>query len=351
MVSRRAAVSLVLSAALTLVLAVVAGAEDGTLKLATGATVKAPGNQIKGAIQSESPVEVKIGTQTVPVEQIDSLEYDGLTQSYAQAKIRESAGNIPEAADLYGKAAAEAGAAKPLIARDAQFRKARLLANLALADPARATEAIGLLEQFNRQNPTSRQLGPSLDLLARLQIGKGDNDKADKALAELAKIKWAEGRATVLQAKVLAKRGKFDDALGKLETLLANAPEGSDRRRDALLGKAEALAGQKKYEDAEKVVRNVIETAGPEDLEAQATAHNTLGDLYRQAGKPKDALIEFLHTDILYPKDREQHPRALAQIVELCHELKLDDQAKDATDRLKQDYPSSPYATAVGAPK
>lgn len=332
---------------LLVAIAAPAWAEDGTLKLSPGATVTAPGNQIKGTIQAETPTEVKIAGRSVPVDQIDSIEYDGLTQSYAQARIRETTGNLAEAADLYGRAATEAGAAKPLIARDAQFKKARLIADLALADPARATEAIGLLDQFNRQHANSRQLGPSLELLARLHLAKGDNDRAEKALAELGKLKWAEPRASILQARVLARRGKYDEAIGRFDSLLAAAPKESAQRRDALLGKAEALAGQKKFAEAEGVVRSLIQAAGPEDLEAQAAAHNALGDLLRQAGKPKDALIEYLHTDILYPKDREQHPRALAQIVELCRELKFEDQARDAAERLKQDYPTSPYAAGI----
>ena len=41
-----------------------------------------------------------------------------------------------------------------------------------------------------------------------------------------------------------------------------------------------------------------------------ASAYNTLGDCLRAAGRPKDALIAYLHTDVLFAKDKEQHPRA-----------------------------------------
>lgn len=334
-----------------LTISVVALAEDGTVILVPGATVKAPGGRIRGSIGPESPIEVKVAGQSVPVEQIEAIDYDGVPQSYAQAKIRENSGNLTEAADQYQKAATEAGSAKPLIARAAQFNRARIVAVIAAGDPTRASDAVTLLEAFIRANASSRQIGPAQEALARLFLSRGDFDKAEKVLADLsAKVPWAANRAAVLQAKVLGKRGNFDEAIAALDRMLATISDPADKRRQgALLAKAEALGGLKKFDDAEAIVREIIKNAPAEDVEAQASAHNTLGECLRTAGRPKDALVEFLHTDVLFPKDKEQHARALAQIVQLCRELKLDDQAKEASDRLKQDYPSSPYSASIGA--
>lgn len=344
---RRDLLALLSTASLTCALTLAAGAEDGVLRLAPGATIKAAGNQIKGPIQAETPTEVKIGAQTVPVEQIDSLEYEPTPPKYLLARNQEGAGNLAKAADLYGEAAAEAGPSKPLVARASLFQRARLVAAIAQADKSRADEAVRLLEAFLRANPQGRQLAPALETLARLELSRGELDRADRALGDLAKVPWAEPRARVLQSRVLVRRGQVDQAIAGLDAYLAKAPEGQGPRRDALLAKAEALGAQKKFDEAEKIARDVVRSAGPEDAETQAAAHNTLGEVLRLAGKPKDALVEFLHTDILYPRDREEHPRALARIVDLCRELKLEDQAKDAADRLKAEYPTSPYATAV----
>jgi tetratricopeptide (TPR) repeat protein len=346
---RRDLLAIFSSATLTLALGAAAAAEDGVLRLLPGATIKAAGNQIKGPVQAETPTEVKIANQTVPVEQIDSLEYEPALPKALLARNQETAGNLTKAAELYGEAAAEAGPGKPLAARAALFQRARVVAALALGDKSRMEEAGRLLETFIRSNPQSRQLGPALETLARLEVARGELDRADKDLADLAKVPWAEPRARVLQANLLVKRGQPDQAIARLDELLSKAPEGSERRREALLAKAEALGGLKKFDEGVKIAREVIHGAGPEDAEAQSAAHNTLGELLRQAGKPKDALIEFLQTDILYPRDREQHPRALAQIADLCRELKLEDQAKDAADRLRAEYPTSPYAAALGA--
>ena len=93
----------------------------------------------------------------------------------------------------------------------------------------------------------------------------------------------------------------------------------------------------------------MIQGAPAEDAATQAAAHNTLGDCLRAAGRPKDALYAYLHTDLLFFKDKEQHPRALAQIVQIWRELKRHDRADEALDRLKAEYPKSPYLNAPPA--
>src|SRR5438067_2480188 len=82
----------------------------------------------------------------------------------------------------------------------------------------------------------------------------------------------------------------------QLARLIKSAAAGSVRHREARLAKAESLAGLKKYAEAEADVRDVIKTVPPEDAPAQSAAYNTLGDCLRAAGRPKDALLAYLHT-------------------------------------------------------
>ncbi|HEX8200596.1 MAG TPA: tetratricopeptide repeat protein, partial [Isosphaeraceae bacterium] len=158
---------------------------------------------------------------------------------------------------------------------------------------------------------------------------------------------WASDRATVLKAKVLGRRQQYDQAVAALDRMLAGAQEGTPKWREAALARAEALTGLGQFDAAAAAVRAVIQSADPEDALTQAQAHNTLGDCLRAAGKPKDALLAYLHTDILYPRDKEQHARALAQIAQLWRTLKQDARAAEVLDRLRQEYPQSPYLSAA----
>lgn len=317
-------------------------------------TVKATGGRVRGTIQSESPTEVRVSlgasSQAIPLDQIAAIVYGGQPATIVQAESRENAGALAEAADLYEKAAGEARS-RPLIAQAASFQRARILADLAMADPARRGDAIANLEGFLKSYPEGRHSVPALESLARLQLQAQDFAAVDATVARLAKLPGSTDRAAVLTARIAAARGQHDEAVAALDRIIAAAAEGSARKREAQLAKAESLAAGRKFGEAEALLRDVIRALPPEDAAAQSAAHNTLGDCLRAAGKPKDALYAYLHTDILYARDKEQHPRALAQIVQLWRVLKRDDRADEALERLRQDYPKSPYlSAATGAP-
>ena len=228
------------------------------------------------------------------------------------------------------------------------FGRARILTDFALADPGRVDDALTALESFVKAHPSSRQLGQALEDIIRLSLQKGDTARAESALNDLrTKVPSAAGRSAVLEARVLSRKGRYDQAIAKLDAIIAQAPKDSTQVREAMLAKAESLVGMKKFDDAEKTVREVIKQAPPEAADIQAEAHNTLGDCLRAANRPKDALIAYLKTDILYDSDKEQHPRALARIAQLWNELKQTERAVEVQERLRQLYPQSPYASAT----
>ncbi len=339
----------VLTLGLSLALSAVAGADE--VVLISGTTVKQASNgRVRGSIASETATEVvvKLGSNAinVPTDQIVSVRYDGQPATMALAESSEGTGQLEKAADLYKKAAAEAGA-KPFVEQAARFKQADVTTDLALADPAKAGEAVALLDAFVKAYPASRHSASALENLARLQLQKGDYNQVEKTVASIEKLPRGADRAAVLRAKVLAKKGDYAASVAELDRLIKASPDGSVRQREAKLAKAEGLAGLKKYAEAEADLRAAIKSLPAEDVASQSAAYNTLGDCLRAAGRPKDALLAYLHTDVLYSKDKEQHPRALAQIAQVWRELKRDDRADEVQQRLRQDYPQSPWAKAA----
>jgi TolA-binding protein len=318
--------------------------------LIPGTTFKqAIGGRVRGTIQSETPgdVVVRLGnsTTTVPVDQIASVRYDGQPATIQLAEARESSGQLAEAAELYRKGAAEA-AGKPLVVQMALFHEASVLADLALVEPERMKVARDRLLRFVQTYPTGRHIAPAREALARLQLSSGDYQGAEATVAALAKLPKAAERASVLRARVLARQGKHKQAVAELDGLLGKLPDGSPQQREARLAKAESLAGQNQFKEAESLVRQVIQAAPPEDYTAQSAAYNTLGDCLKAANRPKDALLAYLHTDLLYSKDKEEHPRALHNIEKLFRQLKQDGRADEYAQRLRQEYPRSQWLTA-----
>jgi tetratricopeptide (TPR) repeat protein len=318
------------------------------VNLISGTTFKqAIGGRVRGQVQSESPGEVVVqlgaNVTNVPTDQIQSIRYDGQSPSFAMAEARESSNQLAEAADLFKKAAAES-AAKPFALQAALFREAAVLSDLAAVEPDRIKDAKDKLARFIQAYPAGRHIVGAQSCLARLQLVTDDFPGAEATIAQLARLPRGAERAAVLRAKILARQGKHQAAITELDRLIAGYPKGSERHRAALLAKAESLAGMKQFAQAETLLREVIDANPPEDAAAQAPAYNTLGDCLRAANRPKDALNAYLHTDLLYSKNKEEHPRALYQIAALFRELRQDGRANESAQRLKQEYPRSPWA-------
>ncbi|WP_246196475.1 tetratricopeptide repeat protein [Aquisphaera giovannonii] len=318
--------------------------------LTPGSTLKgSSGGRVRGQVQSEGPTEIVVqlgnSTTTVPTDQIATIRYDGQPATLQLAESRENGGQLAEAAELYRKAAAEA-ADRPFVAQSALYHEAAALADLASIEPDRLKDAKDRLTRFVQKYPSSRHIIPAREDLARIQLASGDHAGAEANVAELAKIPKASEKAGVLHARVLSNEGKDDEAISELDRILASAADHPITQREARLAKAEALVNRKKYSDAETIVRQVIAANGAEDVAAQSAAYNILGDCLREANRPKDALIAYLHTDLLYAKDKQEHPRALYQIAKLFRVLKQDGKADEYSQRLRQEYPRSPWLSA-----
>ena len=61
-----------------------------------------------------------------------------------------------------------------------------------------------------------------------------------------------------------------------------------------------------------------------------ARAYNVLGTAQRQAGRTKEALLAFLHVDILYSSVPHAHAEALANLADLWQQLHRSDRAQRA---------------------
>ncbi len=334
--SRRAPAASAIAVWLTLSLAAPLLAD--TLTTVPDATGKV--RKLGGSVTEESPAEVVIGTNKVPVPEVESVDYNGSPPALTVAEQNERGGKFPEALAKYQEAV-DAAAEKPFIAQAIQMRRLDLLA------ATNPTEAIKGLDAFTRSNPKSRHRGPALLLLIRLSLEARDYAHAETAATALKDVPWAKERAEVAKGRILTARGKAAEAVALLKPITGTVAADTPAGRDARLALAEALAADKNFPEAEAAAREVIQAAQPEDALAQAPAYNTLGDVLRAAGRPKDALFAFLHTDLLYARNKDEHPRALAAIAQISRAMNRADRATEAVDRLKQDYPTSPWVAVA----
>ena len=74
-----------------------------------------------------------------------------------------------------------------------------------------------------------------------------------------------------------------------------------------------------------------------------ARAYNVLGTAYRQTGRTQEALLAFLHVDVLYPSVPEAHAEALANLADLWQQVHQNERANRARKTLEEEYPDSPW--------
>jgi hypothetical protein len=109
----------------------------------------------------------------------------------------------------------------------------------------------------------------------------------------------------------------------------------------AMLGKASAIAGEGKPDEAAAAIDAVIAKADADDGELHARAYNAKGNALLAAGKKKEALLAFLHVDLLFSSYPEQHAEALSNLATLWKEVDQGERANKAAAALRQQYPSS----------
>jgi tetratricopeptide (TPR) repeat protein len=143
----------------------------------------------------------------------------------------------------------------------------------------------------------------------------------------------------VALAYALVAQGKMTEALPLFEGVLSSEARGdlADRQKlAATLGKARCLASQQKLDEAVKMVREVIASSSPEDAAINAQAYNALGGIYRKSHKTDDALLAFLHVELLYPSVPKERIEALENLVPLWTEKQRPDRARE-TERILND--------------
>jgi tetratricopeptide (TPR) repeat protein len=334
-------------AALTLALAAAAPASAADRVRLTG------GAQSSGELVeiSATKVALQIGAtkKEFPVNEIESIQFDAEPNDLFQARIAVRGGRYDDAAAMLAKIDPRA-LKRPELVKDVEFYQALAAARLALGGTGSIAEAGKRMFAFERANRDSFHYFEACETLGDLLAALGRYSDAETFYNKLALAPWPEYklRAGVLAGRALVSQKQFDRAAAKFDEVLnaeASGPQADLQKSAARLGKASALSGAGKADEAAALVNEVIAQADPQDEELHARAYNILGNCHRAAGKKKEALLAFLHVDLLYAKFGEQHAEALANLATLWAEVDKSERAAQAKNLLKEKYPNSVWAS------
>lgn len=291
----------------------------------------------------------------IPANEVDEIIWDGEPAALKSARTNEAAGKLTQALDGLAKAATDNKSDRPEIKLDIEYLTLRAAARIALTDPAKIPDALKKLGDFQSKNSDSRHFYDAVGLMVDLNLTKNDPAAARAAAETLQKAtgndqkmaaKIAVARVELLENKIPEAQKAFEEVVGSP----AGSPVEESRKLQAKLGVARCLQLQSKFDDAIKLLDEVINQSAPEDSRVQAEAYVRQGDCYQAASKSKDALLAYLHVDVLFSTEKSFHPEALYHLTRLWTAVQQPDRANEAADKLTAEYPNSPWAQKLKAP-
>jgi tetratricopeptide (TPR) repeat protein len=317
-------------------------------------TVKKVGEPpVKCSITSISKDEVKYEKsgkeEIVPSYAIESIR---LADEPAQLNlIRNQANNgaYENALKALDKIAPDS-VEKAEVKAEVQYLRAYCNARLALGGSGDVKAAGKEVKAFVDSNPNSFHFYPANELAGDLLVALGNYDAATtfyKALSSASADAW-KIKAGIDTGRTKLAEKKYDEALKEFDTALglAEKSKGPETQQlSAMLGKAACLAQTGKPDEGVKLTETVISKLPAEEVDLHAWAYVVLGNCYRQMpNHTKQALLAFLHVDVLYFSNPQFHAEALWNLASLWQDLKKIDRATQASALLKERYPNSTWA-------
>jgi TolA-binding protein len=310
---------------------------------------------IQGQIKSMSPTVVVIESKGLardcPVNEIVSIYFEDEPTQLTSARKQCDSGDYQQALANLGRIDA-AKLTKAYVREDVLFYRAYAKAQLALGGSEDLRAAEEEMRNFVEKYRNNFHWLPANELLGQLCVAGGKYQEAVQYFAEVAKAPWDDYklRAGVALGRALLAQGKFAEARKKFEELLVLKVEGELaqlQRMHALLGKARCQADSgnaSEVEEAIKTVEGIIAKTDPEQTELLSHAYNTLGNALRAAKRQKEAMIAFLHVDLLYSTVPDAHAEALFNLVQLWKAEGKPERELQARRLLEQRYANSPWA-------
>ncbi|GHV09818.1 hypothetical protein AGMMS50229_20540 [Campylobacterota bacterium] len=282
-------------------------------------------------------------TFDIPVNEIESIYFDDEPLMMKPARLAVQTGNFAEAENALG-AIDPTGITDPRVLQELEYFKAYISAQQGLIPGTPRDEIVRKakpLVDFVRNHKDNWHSIQANEILGDLLLAAGSADAARKYYQPLIDAPWPEYRmrGLIARANIDLQTGKIADAKKGFEAVAAaKEPNLDTQKLTAKMGIVRCLAEDKDYDKAVASLNEVITAANPDDAPLCAAAYNLLGDFSRDAGKKNDAILAYLHVDLLYPKVRMEHIKALQQLTVLWKEKGNPQREQEARQKLKDRY-------------
>jgi len=323
---------------------------------------RSTGQREGGTISKMSKTDVTVtktvgGDTVVPVNDIAVIEFDSAPASMGLGRSALEAGQLDVAQKQLETALQESAAAdKPGLKGDLEFMLARVFALRAQANPAQAGEATKRLGDYLSKNRDHYRFFDAQLLLGEVALQTSDAAAATTAFTAVASAPWKDFQmaAQIGQGRTFLLQQNVDGAKREFDAVAAVQPQDDaqkSRQLQGLLGQATCQKLKDQHQQAIDTLDKVIDGSSGRDFRLQAEAYILQGDCFTAMGSsPKDAIMAYLHVDVIPAMARESdlHAQALYNLARLWNQVGQTDRAREAADLLRGQYPESDWAKKLG---
>jgi tetratricopeptide (TPR) repeat protein len=313
-------------------------------------TVRHSGGTVTGKVTRANAQEVVVDRgqgrqETIEPYRVELILFDDEPATLRTAKMAANAGRFEEALSGLDRVQLPENP-DPKVLQEMDYLRAWCRTRLAEASGnlSAMEEAANLLAEFVRKNPDHYRLWQASEWAGNLLVAIGKQDEAQEFFTRLAQAPWPEVqlRAQLASGRAYLAQRKFAEAEKAFEAIL-QANIGDDRLKQvATLGKARAMAETGRADEAVRLVEGVIKAVSAEQIDLQSQAYNALGLAHQRAGRVKEAVLAYLHVDLLYSNVPAQHVEALENLVSLFGRLGQRERADEAAKILRERYGRTP---------
>lgn len=313
------------------------------------------GRTLNGKITGLAPGNVRIQTgqesRDIHPSQINRISFQNQPLEIDRARNQMNSGRFDDALEELQNISDSIG--REEIKQEIAFLKARAAAEISLRGGGVSSQEAGrAVADFLRDFPESHHFYPATELQGQLLFAIGRFDLAETEFAKLGDSQWQEYiiRGWFQQAESLIQQKNPDQAAAALRQILDDPNTDDLTQNYKLLAKARlalTVAMQGRAGEAIQSLEEIIKVENADNAKLFAYAYNSLGSVYLQQDKIKEAMMAFLHTELLYPNESDPHAEALYQLALIWPKLDQNERANRARNTLKTRYRNSLWASRL----
>ncbi|MDO5310207.1 MAG: hypothetical protein Q4G03_12055 [Planctomycetia bacterium] len=279
-------------------------------------------------------------TITIPSENVLWIQFDSAPMEMGTARVEIEVGNYAEALEKLDDI--DEKNLETMVAQELEWYRAYAKTELARAKAGKIADGGRAFDAFVKKNQNHYRYYDALYYLGDTLMAVNQPKLASAKFEQLAQAQSPNYRARgdLGLARLAILEQDDEKARQLLEPLVADETldeklEGLDVRVAAQIELATVFANQNDVEQALQTLRDALNSTANTAVLQQARIYLALGRIAANAERDEEAILAYLHVDLLYPTARAERVAALQALVPLWRKVGREERARETSERLR----------------